>query len=149
MPVSASVDSVVARNNSKVYIVVNGAAVGRVQSISESIANNVQVLDELGSQFAVELKKGITHYTFQIARFYCRSDAFEAIKLGQVFSLEIHDRSNVASFSNDPLAGGGAEEILEKFSRCAITSLTRDYSVGQASVGENASVVAIGQGADV
>lgn len=148
MATTPSPDSIVSRNASKVYLAINGSPIGRVQSIRQDITNNVQVLDELGSQFAVELKKGITHYTFSIAKFFCRADAFEAIKLGQIFSLAVQDRSNVANFLNDPLqqTAGGTEEQLEYFERCAITSISRDFTVGQAVVGLNASVVAIGQG---
>lgn len=139
-----STDGVVARNNTKVFLLVNGVAVGRIQSIREDIANNVQVLDELGRAFAVELKKGITHYTFSIAKFYVRKDVFEGIKLGQIFSLELRDRANVSDTDSS-----GSEQTLEYFERCAITSISRDYTVGAATVGENASVVAIGQGHDV
>lgn len=135
-----STDGVVVRNSTKVYIEVNGARVGRVQSVREDISNNVQVLDELGSAFAVELKKGITHYSFSVARFFCRSDAFERLKLGQIFSLSIIDSSN----SDD--TGAGSREILEYFERCSIATISRDYTVGQATVGENAQVVTIGQG---
>src|SRR3954470_6820775 len=87
----ASYDNINARNNTKVYLVIDGQRVGRVQSFSESIANNVQVLAELGRQYMVELKKGITSYTFSIAKFYCRSDVSDKIKLGSVFSLMIRD----------------------------------------------------------
>jgi hypothetical protein len=96
------------------------------------------------------MKKGITTYTFSIARFYTRSDAFEALKLGQFFSLEITDNSNTSDFSGDPLnSGAGQSTILELFQSCSITSISRDYSIGQAVVAENASVVTIGQGASV
>jgi hypothetical protein len=67
--------------------------VGRVQSFREDITNNVQVLDELGRAFAVELKKGITHYTFNIARFYTRKDVFRSLKLGRVFGLQVQDHA--------------------------------------------------------
>lgn len=145
--ITPSGDGIVSRNSSKVYLVVNGQPVGRVQSIREDITNNVQVLDELGSQFAVELKKGITHYTFSIAKFWCRADSFDAIKLGQPFSLQLQDRSNIADFSGDPLqSGSGSQETLEYFERCAVTSISKDFTNGQAVVGMNASVVAIGKG---
>ena len=74
-----STDNIQARNSTKVYIKINGARVGRVQSLQQSITNNVQVLNELGRAFAVELKKGITQYSFSIAKFYARNDAFEAM----------------------------------------------------------------------
>ncbi len=86
-----SIDSVNARNNTKVYLSINHQRVGRVQSFRQDVSNNVQVLTELGRDVAVELKKGITIFTFSIARFYCRSDAMDAIKGGQVFSLGIRD----------------------------------------------------------
>lgn len=134
-----STDNIQARNSTKVYIKINGARVGRVQSLQQSITNNVQVLNELGRAFAVELKKGITQYSFSIAKFYARNDAFEAIKLGQVFKLEILDEAGVDD-------AGGSTDTLELFERCAVQSITRDYTTGAATVGENASVVAIGQG---
>ncbi len=132
-------DNIQARNSTKVFLKINGVRVGRVQSLRQDITNNVQVLNELGRSFAVELKKGITNYSFSIAKFYARSDAFEAIKLGQVFSLTIIDYAGVDD-------GGGNEDTLEYFERCAIQTISRDYTVGAATVGENATVVAIGQG---
>lgn len=133
----ASVDSTTARQNVKVFLRVkkeNGTyqRVGRVQSFREDQTNNVQVLDELGSEFAVELAKGITHYTFSIARFYCRADVFDALKLGQTFALEINDQAT--------------NELLEQFGQCAISAISRDYTVGQAVVAESVTVVAIGSG---
>lgn len=138
-----SYDGIVARNSTKVYIEVNGSRVGRLQSVREDITNNIQVLDELGRAFAVELKKGITHYSFTIARFYARQDVFDSLKLGQIFALSIVDTANVDD------TGQGQREVLEYFERCAITSISRDYTVGQAVVGENAQVVTIGQGVAV
>jgi hypothetical protein len=135
-----SYDGIVSRNSTKVYIEVNGQRVGRLQSVREDITNNVQVLDELGRAFAVELKKGITHYSFSIARFYARSDVFDSLKLGQIFALSIVDTSSVDD------TGAGQREVLEYFERCSITTISRDYTVGQAVVGENAQVVTIGQG---
>jgi hypothetical protein len=132
-------DNIQARNSTKVFLKINGVRVGRVQSLRQDITNNVQVLNELGRSFAVELKKGITNYTFSIAKFYARADAFEAIKLGQVFSLAIIDYAGVDD-------GGGSEDTLEYFERCAIQTISRDYTIGAATVGENATVVAIGQG---
>lgn len=140
MPTYSS-DTIQARNSTKVYIQINGSRVGRIQSLQQSITNNVQVLNELGRSFAVELKKGITSYSFSIAKFYARADAFEAIKLGQVFKLEIIDTAGTDDV-------GGAADTLEMFERCAVQSITRDYTIGAATVGENASVVAIGQGVD-
>lgn len=141
----SSIDAFAARNNTRVYILLNGERVGRVQSIREDIQNNVQVLSELGRAYAVELKKGITTYTFSIAKFYCRNDAMDSLKLGQIFSLAIRD---VAATMEDG-SGGGAAEILEYFAACAITSISRDYTNGAASIGENASVVTIGKGVQI
>jgi hypothetical protein len=144
---SPSLDSITARSSTKVYLSVAGRRVARVQSLQQSITNNIQVLNELGSQFAVELKKGITSYSFTIARFFTRLDAFEDLKLGQVFALEIFDNSAVSDFSGDPLtSGSGAATILELFQACSITTISRDFTVGQAVVAENATVVTIGQG---
>lgn len=140
MPKSPSVDSIIARNNTGVVIVLNGQKVGRVQSIREDISNNVQVLSELGRAYAVELKKGITTYTFSIASFYCRSDVMDKLKLGEIFSLVIRDEKTVGS------DGTGSPENLEYFERCAFQSVSRDYTVGQASVGQNAQVVVVGKG---
>jgi hypothetical protein len=143
----SSLDGVTTRSSTKVHLIINGSRVGRVQSLQQSTTNNVQVLSELGSQFAVELKKGITTYTFTIARFYTRKDAFEKLKLGQIFSLEITDDANVSDFTNDPLvSGAGSMVVLELFQACSMTTVARDYTVGQAVVAENATVVTIGQG---
>lgn len=145
MPVQdPSVDSFNARNNTKVYILVDGQRVGRVQSFREDITNNVQVLSELGRDFMVELKKGITAYSFSIARFYTRKDVFRSLKTGGVFSLMVRDTAGL----NDN--GTGAAEILEFFQKCMIQTISYDYTNGAATIGQNASVVAIGRGkADV
>lgn len=140
MAVPSSIDNINARNNTRVFIVVDGARVGRVQSFREDITNNVQVLDELGRAFAVELKKGITHYAFNIARFYTRTDVFRSLKLGAVFGLQVQDHAQSAGTTN------GAFEVLESFTQCAINTISYDYTTGQATVGQNAAVVAIGRG---
>lgn len=139
-----SSDALYARNATRIYLNVTlpggkPQRVGRVQSMREDITNNVQVLDELGRAYAVELKKGITHYTFSIAKFYCRSDVFDSLKLGSIFGLSISDHNNAYS----------AYSTLEYFSRCAITAISRDFTIGQAVVGENATVVTIGKGIEI
>lgn len=133
--ISPSIDGVTARNNTLIDILIDGARVGRVQSFREDVSNNVQVLAELGRAYMVELKKGITSYSFTISRFYTRSDVFDSLKKGKVFGLSVADQS-VA----------GNVETLEHFDRCMIQSISSDYTVGQASVGQNATVVVVGQG---
>lgn len=141
MPVQdPSVDQFFARNNTKVFILVNGERVGRVQSFREDVSNNVQVLSELGRDIAVELKKGITTYAFTIARFYTRNDVFRALKTGGVFSLMVNDTAGLNS------NGTGSTEVLEFFDKCMIQSISYDYTNGSATVAQNASVVAIGSG---
>lgn len=135
-----SVDSLYARNNTKVFLLVDGQRVGRVQSFREDISNNVQVLSELGRDIAVELKKGITTYAFTIARFYTRNDVFRDLKTGGVFSLMVRDTAGLN------IDGTGGAEILEYFSKCMIQSISTDYTNGAATVAQNASVVAIGRG---
>lgn len=130
-----SIDSLIARNNTLINLLINGQRVGRVQQFREDINNNVQVLAELGSAFMVQLNKGITSYSFSLSRFYCRTDAMDLLKKGQVFGLEVQDRGD-----------GGAS--LEYFPSCSIAQLSRDYTVGQASIGENATVAVIGEGID-
>lgn len=131
-----SLDGLIARNNTLINLLINGQRVGRVQQFREDINNNVQVLAELGSAFMVQLNKGITSYSFSLSRFTCRQDAMDVLKKGQVFGLEVQD------------AGDGGVS-LEYFPSCAIASLSRDYTIGQASVGENASVAVIGEGVGV
>jgi hypothetical protein len=135
-----SIDSVYSRNSTRIQMAVTPPdgpeiVVGRIQSMREDITNNVQVLDELGSAYAVELKKGITHFTFTVARFLTRQDAFEALKAGQVFAIRIND-----------ISGGPGDASIEYFNHCAITSLSYDYAVGQAVVGLNATIVTAGRG---
>jgi hypothetical protein len=132
-----SVDSTFARNATRVNLAFrlpggNWARVGRVQSMNEDIANNVQVLMELGSQFAVELKKGITTYTFSIAKFLTRSDVFDQLSGGAIFGLQITDDS------------GSQSVVLEQFQQCSMTSVSRAFTNSQATVGQNATVVTIG-----
>lgn len=131
-----SIDGLVARNNTLINLLINGLRVGRVQQFREDINNNVQVLAELGSAYMVQLNKGITSYSFSISRFTCRNDAMDLLKKGQVFGLEVQDRGD-----------GGAS--LEYFPSCAIASISSDYTIGQASVGQNATIAVIGEGIDV
>lgn len=133
-----SIDSVTSRNNTGVTIILNGLRVGRVQSFREDQANNVQVLAELGSAYMVEMQKGITVYTFQIARFLSRNDVFDALKNGAVFTLAT--RENITAADGTPVA-----ESLAYFGRCMIQSISRDYTVGQAAIGVNAQVVTVGK----
>jgi hypothetical protein len=140
----ASIDNITARNSTSVVLIADGQRVGRVQSFREDISNNVQVLAELGRAFNAEMKKGVTTYTFSIAKFYCRSDVMDQLKLGKVFAISIKDEATSPDYP-----AGSAVEILETFPRCMIQSLSRDYTIGQASVGENATVVTIGQGLGV
>lgn len=135
---ATSIDSIQARNATKVNLAFqipggNWLRVGRVQSMSEDISNNVQVLMELGSQFAVELKKGITTFSFSIAKFYVHTDVFDQLASGTVFGMQITDDS------------GRASVVLEQFQSCAMNSVSRSYQSGQATVAQNASVVVIGQ----
>lgn len=134
MSVNASIDGVTARNNTFVVLQLDGRNIGRVQQFREDINNNVQVLAELGREYMVEMQKGITAYSFSISRFYCVADYIDALKLGAVFSLAVRDQTNPAA------------EILESFPRCMMTSVSRDYTIGQAAIGENASVVTVGKG---
>lgn len=148
-----SIDAIVSRNATQVNLAIQipgtsgWTRVGRVQSMSEDISNNVQVLMELGSQFAVELKKGISTYTFSIAKFYVHTDVFDKLVNGMIFGLQIQDSSSSA------LSGVGAAQsapaasasTLEYFSSCSINTVSRSFQQGQATVAQNASVVAIGQ----
>lgn len=136
----AAVDGIYSRNSTRIEIVFNGQKVGRVQSMREDITNNVQVLRELGYAYAAEMKKGVTEYRFSIARFYARNDVMDALKGGRVFSLALQDQNLVSD------GGSGRPQVLEYFAKCMIDSISRDYTIGQASVGENATVVAIGKG---
>lgn len=131
----AAVDAIQSRNNTFVTIKLDGQRVGRIQSFRENQTNNVQVLAELGRDVMAEMLRGIKSYSFSIASFYCHTDAMDRIKNGAVFSLEVRDEAAV----------GGAE-VLEYFARCMVQSLSRDYTVGQAAIGQNAEVVCIGEG---
>lgn len=136
----AAVDGIYSRNSTRIYLLVNGQRVGRVQQFREDIANNVQVLAELGNAYMAELKKGITRYSFTIARFYARNDVMDDLKLGRVFSIAVRDQNLVSD------GGNGRSQQLEYFPACMIDNMSRDYTIGQASVGENATVVTIGKG---
>lgn len=135
---ASSIDGIHSRNNTLVVISINGSAVGRVQQFREDQNNNVQVLAELGREYMVEMQKGITSYSFSISKFLTHGDVMDSLKNGQVFSLTVKDTSTIATAGNS--------EILETFSRCMITSLSRDFTIGQAAIGVNASVVTIGKG---
>ena len=129
---SQSGNTITSRNATRINVLLNGARIGRVQSMSRSGNNNIQVLRELGAQVAVELKKGISEYTFSIAKMLIRTDPFIELEQGAIFSLETKDE-----------AVGG--EQLDLINYCAINSIDRQYAAGQATVALNASVVTIGQ----
>jgi hypothetical protein len=133
----AAIDALQARNNTLVVLVVDGQRVGRIQQFSEQINNNVQVLAELGRAYMVEMQKGITQYSFSIASFYCHQDIMDRLKLGAVFGLSVQD------------LGNSSAEVLEYFPRCMITSLGRDYTVGQAAIGQSAQVLTVGKGVEI
>lgn len=132
-----AIDALQLRNNTFVALILDGQRVGRVQQFSQSRNNNVQVVAELGRDVMVEMLKGIEQYTFTIASFYCRVDVMDNLKGGDPFSLAIRDE------------GAGTTEVVESFASCMITSLTRDYTTGQAAIGQNAQVVTIGRGIGV
>lgn len=136
----AAVDGIYSRNSTRIQIVFNGQRVGRVQSMREDVSNNVQVLRELGNAYAAEMKKGVTEYRFSIAKFYARNDVMDDLKNGRVFSLAIQD-DNLASDG-----GSGRPQVLEYFAKCMIDSISRDFTIGTATVAENATVVTIGKG---
>lgn len=135
---SRSIDQVAGRNNTLITIKLDGRRVGRVQQFREDQSNNVQVLAELGRDVMVEMLRGIRSYSFTIASFYCHQDVMDQLKDGAVFSLDVTDEN----------AGVGSE-VLEHFSRCMIQSVSRDYTVGQAAVGQNAAVVVVGSGVGI
>lgn len=139
----AAIDNIVTRNNTGVTLSINGVRVGRVQQFQESRANNVQVLAELGSQYMVEMKRGIIAFTFSISSFYVRADVMDRLKNGTPFSLTVRDLNNI------DVEGTGIAEVLESFPRCMITSVNRTFTNGAAAVGQDAQVVTIGKGIDV
>lgn len=114
--------------------------IGRIQSMSRDANNNVQVLRELGAQVLVELKKGISEYTFTIAKMFVRNDPFEELEQGAIFAIETVDESGIS-----PVTGGGSSSLLDVFNYCAINTIGRSYVAGQATVALNATVVTIGQ----
>lgn len=135
----ASIDQITARNNTGVTILFGGKRVGRIQQMRASQNNNVQVLAELGRQYMVEMKKGITAYSFSVSTFLVRADVMQPLKDGKVFSLTIRDENNI------DVEGTGAAEVIDTFSRCMIASLDRDYTVGQAAIGQSATIQVVGQ----
>lgn len=140
-----SIDGVYSRNATKVNLAIqlpgvnNWARVGRIQSVSEDISNNVQVLGELGSQVMVELKKGISTFTFSIAKMYARSDIMDQLIAGAIFGLMITDDSGVS-----PGGVGGNSIVLEQFKQCSLNTVSRQFTTGQATVALNSQVVTIG-----
>jgi hypothetical protein len=134
MAFSANLDNLSSRNNTAVTILLNGSRVGRIQQFRVSQANNVQVIAELGRDYMIEMAKGLTVFTFAISTFYTRNDAFEAIRAGNPFGLSISD------------ASGGVAEVIDQFNHCMVQSLDRSFSAGAVTIGQDASVVAIGNG---
>jgi hypothetical protein len=137
---SAGAGGITSRNATRINLRINNSRVGRVQSMSRSANNNMQVLRELGAQVAVELKKGISEYTFSIAKMWARTDVFDELEQGAIFELETVDESGA-----NALSGVGSTTILDLFKYCAINSIDRQYTAGQATVAVNATVVTIGQ----
>ncbi len=131
---------ITSRNATRINLKINNHRVGRVQSMGRSANNNIQVLRELGAQVAVELKKGISEYTFSIAKMWVRNDVIDELEQGAVFELETVDESGI-----NPVTAAGSTEVLDLFKQCAINSLDRQYTAGQATIAANASVVVIGQ----
>lgn len=115
--------------------------VGRILTLSESVNNNMQALRELGAQVLVELKKGITEYSFTIDKMWVRGDYFDELIQGAIFSLETVDEGGVNP--GNPTAGGS--EALEVFKYCAIDSAQKTITAGQATVAFSVRVVTIGQ----
>lgn len=129
----SALDAITARNNTAITIAFNGQRVGRIQQFSESQANNVQVFGELGRDYMIEMQKGMTAFTFSISSFYVRNDVMDTLRGGAVFGLVLTD-------------GAGVAETIDTFQQCMITSLNRSYSSGAVTVGQDASVVALGKG---
>lgn len=131
---------ITSRNATRINLKINNERIGRVQSMSASANNNVQVLRELGAQVAVELKKGISEYTFTIAKMLGRPDKFVELEQGAIFELETVDEAGI-----NPALSTGTTEALDFFKYCAINSIDRSYTAGQATVALNVTVVTIGQ----
>jgi hypothetical protein len=136
----AGAGGITSRNATRINLKINNNRVGRVQSMGRSASNNIQVLRELGAQVAVELKKGISEYSFSIAKMWVRNDVIDELEQGAIFELETVDESGI-----NPVSGAGTSEVLDLFRQCAINSLDRQYTAGQATIAANASVVVIGQ----
>lgn len=130
---STAIDKLASRNNTAVTITLRGQRVGRVQQFRSSQANNVQVIAELGRDYMVEMAKGLTVFSFSISTFFVRGDVFEPIRNGEAFGLVITDSAGVA-------------EVIDSFDQCMLQSLDRSYAAGAVTIGQDASVVAIGKG---
>jgi hypothetical protein len=87
-----SIDNLNARNNTKVFIVVDGQRVGRVQSFREDITNNVQVLDELGRDVRGRAQEG--HHPLHVLDrpVLHPQRRLPDLKLGKVFALRCGHR---------------------------------------------------------
>lgn len=130
----ASLDTLTSRNNTAVTIKFKGSTVGRIQQFRSSQSNNVQVIAELGRAFMVEMSAGVRQFSFAVSTFYVRNDAIDALRKGEVFSLVVSD------------ATGGTAETLTSFDQCMIQSLSRTYAAGAVTIGQDAEIVAIGNG---
>ena len=130
---SAAIDQLASRNNTAVTITLGGQRIGRIQQFRSSQANNVQVIAELGRDYMVEMAKGLTVFSFSISTFFIRNDKFDAIRNGETFGLVMTDSA-------------GTAEVIDSFDQCMLQSLDRSYADGAVTIGQDASVVAIGKG---
>lgn len=129
MATRTAVDDLTARNNTFVSLYIDKEPVGRVQQLTEHVDNNVQALAELGRDRMVELQKGITEYSFTVSSFYVKADKMDLLKSGKPFSLRI--------------AENGSETITQ-FDKCMLDTLKRSYTIGQAAIGQEATIKVIG-----
>jgi len=129
MAISTAVGDITARNNTSVELLVDGNAVGRIQQFTENVDNNVQVLAELGRDYMVEMQKGVTEYSFTVNSFYVKSDVMDDLKAGVPFTLSITENGT---------------ETVTHFDKCMLDTLKRSYTVGQAAIGQEATIRVIG-----
>lgn len=141
----AGLGGISSRNATRINLVlhINGERrrIGRVLTLSKSVNNNVQALRELGSQVLVELKKGISEYSFTISKMYTRTDAFDLLAQGAIFELETLDSGLIVPGSGN----SGNVEVLDLFQNCAVNTFQQSITAGQATVATSVSVVVIGQ----
>lgn len=143
----AGLKGVSSRNATRINLVLHiegeRRRIGRVLTLSKSANNNMQALREIGSQVLVELKKGISEYSFTISKMWTRADAFDLLAQGAIFELETLDSGLIVPGSNET----GNVEVLDLFKYCAVNSYQQTYTAGQATVASSVSVVTIGQSA--